>query len=66
MSRLTVKWIERGKDRKGKILSHTLIGLSKGAFTNYVDKKRSVFVVQKCQIFFNSYKVEYVNVGNNE
>ena len=43
MSRLTVKWIERGKDRKGKILSHTLIGLSKGEFTNYVDKKKSVF-----------------------
>ena len=43
MSRLTVKWIERGKDRKGKILSHTLIGLSKGAFTKY-DKKRSVFL----------------------
>ena len=47
MSRLTVKWIERGKDRKGKILSHTLIGLSKGEFTNYVDKKKSVFLKSK-------------------
>ena len=53
MSRLTVKWIERGKDRKGKILSHTLIGLSKGTFTNYVDKKRSVSVVQKRKMFIN-------------
>ena len=47
------------------LLFKATYSLAKGAFTNYVDKRRGVGS-PKCQLFVNIFKVENVNGGGQK